>query len=224
MNVLIIEDDPMVEFIHRNYLEKGGQFDNIYSANSLKDAKELLEKCEVALILLDVQLKDGSGLDLLSELRKCHSNSDVILITAANEAQTVKEGLRLGVIDYLIKPFTNQRFQQSINLFIRQITNLNKETVEQAQIDRLMNSSKAEQSQAAAELDKGLSVETLQKIKRTIRGMAAPFTIQELADSCQISHVTIRKYVAYLEEHTYLNSRVIYTKVGRPYKIFERKK
>lgn len=223
MNVLIIEDDPMVEFIHRNYLEKGGQFDNIYSANSLKDAEELLEKREIALILLDVHLRDGSGLDLLRDLRKRSSNSDVILITAANEAQTVKEGLHLGVVDYLIKPFTNQRFQQSINLFLRQMTNLNEATVEQAQIDQLV-SSKADTPQNTAELDKGLSVETLSKIKTAILELPAPFTVQELADCCQISHVTIRKYISYLEERHYLKSHTVYTKVGRPYKVFERQK
>ncbi|MGT2928655.1 response regulator [Streptococcus dentasini] len=223
MKVLIVEDDPMVEFIHRNYLEKGGQFEAIYSANSLQDAEELLESYEIDLILLDVHLKDGSGLELLSDLRKQHSNSDVILITAANEAQTVKEGLHLGVVDYLIKPFTNQRFQQSIALFIRQRTNLNKATVGQEQIDQLISSHEKQAKQDVSELDKGLSLETLQKIKKVILAQPAPFTIQKLADSCQISHVTIRKYVSYLEEQQYLNSHVIYTKVGRPYKVFEKR-
>ena len=45
-----------------------------------------------------------------------------------------------------------------------------------------------------------------------------------LADRCQISHVTIRKYISYLEERHYLKSHTVYTKVGRPYKVFERQK
>lgn len=41
-NILIVEDDPMVQFIHRNYLEKIGTFDTIYSSETIADAKKLL--------------------------------------------------------------------------------------------------------------------------------------------------------------------------------------
>src|SRR5574337_556180 len=70
MHVLIVEDDPMVEFIHRNYLEKSNKFSAIYSANSLQAAQEILDSKSVDLLLLDIHLKDGNGLDLLSHIRK----------------------------------------------------------------------------------------------------------------------------------------------------------
>lgn len=112
MNVLIIEDDPMVEFIHRSYLEKMGLFQALYSAATVEDAENLLAEKTIALILLDIHLKDGNGLDILRKLRMNQTNHEVILITAANEAPSVKEGLHLGVIDYLIKPFTFERFKK----------------------------------------------------------------------------------------------------------------
>lgn len=56
MNVLIIEDDPMVEFIHRSYLEKMALFQIIYSAATVQDATALLSTKAVDLILLDIHL------------------------------------------------------------------------------------------------------------------------------------------------------------------------
>lgn len=225
MNVLIVEDDPMVEFIHRNYLEKGGQFHDIYSAGSIAEAQQLLTDKEVDLLLLDIHLKDGNGLDLLSSLRKADCGTEVILITAANEAQTVKDGLHLGVVDYLIKPFTNERFQQSIALFQKRRQALKQNSLQQETIDQLVQAATEESSSktTGSFLDKGLSPDTLQRIKAGILALKEPFTIQQLAEAIGLSHVSVRKYMAYLEEHQDVRSEVIYTKVGRPYKVFYRR-
>ena len=60
-NILIVEDDPMVQFIHRNYLEKLGTFETIYSSETIAEAKKLLATRSIQLILLDIRLKDGNG-------------------------------------------------------------------------------------------------------------------------------------------------------------------
>ena len=57
-NILIVEDDPMVQFIHRNYLEKIGTFDTIYSSETIAEAKKLLSSRSIQLVLLDIRLKD----------------------------------------------------------------------------------------------------------------------------------------------------------------------
>ncbi len=90
MDVLIIEDDPMVEFIHRNYLEKLNYFQNIYSTASQTQAIAYLNDIKIQLVLLDIHIKEGNGLELLKLLRNQHQNTEVIVISAANEAHTVK--------------------------------------------------------------------------------------------------------------------------------------
>lgn len=223
MNVLIIEDDPMVEFIHRNYLEKVGRFQEIYSADTINAAEKLLQNKEIDLLLLDIHLKDGYGLELLSSIRKSQQTIEVILITAANEAKTVKVGLHLGVLDYLIKPFTYERFLQSINLFFKRQETLDQGSLGQSVIDQLLVSNQdTDSDQQNIELDKGLSPETMRRIKETIITFTKPFTIQELSESSSLSHVSVRKYILYLEEHKYVSSQIIYTKIGRPYKVFKK--
>ncbi|MDT2703497.1 response regulator [Enterococcus dongliensis] len=215
MNVLIIEDDPMVEFIHRSYLEKMALFQIIYSAATVQDATALLSTKAVDLILLDIHLKDGNGLDILTKLRMDKTAHEVILITAANEAQSVKEGLHLGVIDYLIKPFTFERFKQSIELFKAKQQRLESTKINQETIDFLIK-----KAALSEELEKGLSVDTLDYIIKEIQKIKLPFTIQELADQCGLSHVSVRKYINYLEQTNQLKAETIYTKIGRPYKAF----
>ena len=160
---------------------------------------------------------------MLSELRTGPHPIEVILITAANEAQTVKDGLHLGVVDYLIKPFSNERFQQAIQLFFIRQHALATGALQQDTIDQLMLAPTEEHMDRTIDnqtLDKGLTPETLERIQKVIPSLKIPFTIQELANAAKLSHVSVRKYIAYLEEHRQLESQIIYTKVGRPYKVY----
>ncbi|MGI8190767.1 response regulator [Streptococcus iniae] len=223
MNVLIIEDDPMVDFIHRNYLEKLEQCDLIISSNSISDAKEKLEHFKIDLVLLDIHIADGNGLELLEYLRSIHHDSEVIIISAANDSSVIKSGLHLGVIDYLIKPFTFDRFQESINRFVLQKSHFTQGKLNQKSIDSLTSKQHVTEKTDGNFLDKGLSQSTLELIKKTIASFNESFTIPELAEKSQLSHVSVRKYAAYLEECNLLESRQIYTKVGRAYRIYFKK-
>lgn len=223
MNVLIIEDDPMVDFIHRNYLEKLDQCDLIISSNSISDAKEKLDQFKVDLVLLDIHISDGNGLELLEYLRSVHHDSEVIIISAANVSTVIKSGLHFGIIDYLIKPFTFDRFQESINRFVQQKSQFKQGKLNQESIDFLTTKQAIEAKPDVTILDKGLSQSTLELIKNVIASFHEPFTISELAEKSQLSHVSVRKYIAYLEDCKQLNSQQIYTKVGRPYRIYIKK-
>lgn len=118
MNVLIIEDDPMVDFIHRNYLEKTALFDSIMSSNSMASAQNILTTYAIDLILLDIHITDGNGIQFLEKWRAQHIPCEVIIISAANDGNIIRDGFHLGIIDYLIKPFTFERFQESIQQFV----------------------------------------------------------------------------------------------------------
>ncbi|WP_291293466.1 response regulator [Enterococcus sp.] len=221
LNGLIVEDDPMVEFIHRNYLEKIGTFQEIYSADTVADAEHLLQSKQVDLVLLDVHLKNGNGLDLLKEIRESQQAIEVILITAANETQTIQYGLHLGVLDYLVKPFTYERFRQSIELFLKRQEALEQDNLAQETIDQMLVAKQRPDS-SSVELDKGLSADTMDRIKAAIQTFPAAFTIQDLVEISGFSHVSVRKYMSYLETHDYVKSQIIYTKIGRPYKVYQK--
>ncbi|EHI69682.1 response regulator [Streptococcus ictaluri] len=223
MNVLIIEDDPMVDFIHRNYLEKLALFDSIISSESLKEAWSALSDFTIDLILLDIHIKDGNGIAFLEDLRTRHQPSEVIIISAANDGHIIRDGFHLGIIDYLIKPFTFERFEESIQQFLAHRSQLAHKELQQVQIDQLKSIGQAKQEHQSQLLEKGLSEDTLALILATISAFKHAFTIQDLCQATHLSHVSVRKYIAYLEEKKQLDSQQIYTKVGRPYRVYYKK-
>jgi len=100
--LLIVEDDPMLGDALLTGLAH--HFPAIL-ASSLADARLRLDTVDVALIVLDLSLPDGSGLDLLREIRCARKTIPVIILTAADATRARIEGLQLGADDYLGKPF-----------------------------------------------------------------------------------------------------------------------
>ena len=219
IHVLIIEDDPMVQFIHKNYLEKMNAAFVMYSASSIKEANKLLDEQDIQLILLDIHLEDGNGLQLLTQLRKRKRDIDVILITAAKEAILVKESLHLGVLDYLIKPFTYERFEQSLELYRKKSAHLAHDEMKQEQIDAFLQPQTRDKG-LDEEIEKGITQETLALITEIIQKLPQPFTIQDVTENSHLSHVSVRKYMAFLEKTGQVRTESIYLKVGRPYKVY----
>ena len=141
IHAIIVEDDPMVAQINQQYLRQMGQFevDGLFT-NGL-EALEYLREYPVDLVILDIYMPVISGNELLRKLAAENIKCAVIMVTAATEVQAVDEALRLGVVDYLIKPFSFQRFQEAIRKYLSQ-RNLLKNTtlVNQAVVDQLLHS------------------------------------------------------------------------------------
>jgi DNA-binding NtrC family response regulator len=90
----------------------------VSGARSLQEARELLSKGPVDLVLVDLMLPDGDGISLLKELKET-SESDVILISGAATVDSAIEALRLGALDYLTKPIDNRRLKSVLNHVLR---------------------------------------------------------------------------------------------------------
>lgn len=142
----------------------------------------------------------------------------MIIISAATQSQFAQQALQAGVIDYLIKPFTFERFQQAILKWQQKRSMLQQEFIDQASLDALFQP--AVTSQTTIKIEKGLSKDTLIQILNHLKNRQTSFTIQELASELSLSHVSIRKYIQFLEQHQILTSETIYLKVGRPYQRY----
>mgnify|MGYP000948932819 CR=1 FL=1 len=125
MRVLIIEDDPMVAMIHKEYFKKKDLANDLNHVSTLGEAKTFLEKFDADLVVLDNYLTDGQGVEYLPELK----GYPIIMITAANDVQTVEAALSNGVVDYLVKPFTYERFAQAIDKVQDYVKLLSKEKI-----------------------------------------------------------------------------------------------
>ena len=99
--VLIVEDDENSAELLRTFVESQGFGTAV--ANSLADARQQLVLHAPSVVLLDLHLPDGSGMDLFDD-ETLRGESDIILITGNASVETSVQALRLGAADYLIKP------------------------------------------------------------------------------------------------------------------------
>ena len=210
MRILIIEDDPMVAMIHKEYFKRKELSNDLNHVSTLEEAKSFLEKSDADLIVLDNYLTDGQGVEYLPELK----GYPIIMITAANDIQTVEAALTNGVVDYLVKPFTYERFSQAVD----KVSLLSKEKINQDLIDDYLNSGRVEEEEDS--LPKGLSRITLKKVLENIKEQERGFTTQQVADDLDISRITIRKYLNHLVNINVLSEDAEYYTSGRPVSVF----
>lgn len=219
INVIIIEDDPMVAVLNRQYVERVEGFTVIGHAADTAAALELLAKAEVDLLLLDIHMPGMNGLDFLRQLREEKKDLDVILITAASEISQIQQALRLGAVDYLIKPFEFKRFQEALLQYQNHYYGLDdRNKVDQHELDRMLRK-KNEVPQEVLSLGtvpKGLTKTTLRKIIEVILQIETEtFSTEDIAEISSISRVSVRKYLKFLTEIGYLEENLIYG-IGRP--------
>jgi len=219
IKTMIVEDDPMVRQINSKFLNKVEGFSLEKAVANLSEAKEFLENNKIDLILLDVFLPNENGIDLLKWLRKNEISCDVILITADKSIDRIKDAFRYGGIDYLIKPFTFERFKESLDIFKERLNSFkNNETIEQGELDKLiLNNKNKESRDEDLGLEKGLNKYTYNSIANELNNINAEyFTTEELSEKLGIAKVTVRKYLDYMSKQGTLEKIIEYGKIGRP--------
>ncbi|MDR6227303.1 response regulator [Desmospora profundinema] len=224
IQVLIVEDDPMVAEINRRYVESIEGFTCVGIVSGVSDALHFLESHAVDLVLLDIFMPGKNGLEFLSEIRKKGSSVGVIVISAASDIANIKTALRLGAVDYLIKPFEFQRLQAAFRAYQREHQLLSEqEELTQDKLDQLLLH--PANQPASRELPKGLTKETLQRVVKAISTMGDDFfSTEKLADQVGVSRVSMRKYLKFLTELGYLSLDLHYRPAGRPLHLYRMQK
>jgi two-component system CitB family response regulator len=216
IGVMIVEDDPMVREINTKFLKRVEGFSLYKAVSNLEDAKRVISIKKPDLILLDVYLPRENGLDLLKWIRGQEMDIDIILITADKTIERVQEAFRYGAIDYLIKPFSFERFKEALDQFKDRYESFqSNDEIEQKDLDKLISCLGMPQSDD--DLTKGLNRYTYNIIWDEIgKGNYEYITAEELAEKLGIARVTVRRYLEYMEKESKVEKLVEYGKVGRP--------
>ena len=218
--VLIVEDDPMVAMINEQFVSRHKDFEVAYKCNDGKSALEYLDENEVDLIILDVYMPYMDGFETLRQIRKKQISVDVIMVTAANEREQLKEGLHLGVVDYLVKPFTFERFKVALDKFIAQSEALKElDKVNQKNIDFLIDKSRKTTNEL---YPKGIQEKTLQTIIEHLKENKSKWlTGDEIAEKVGLTGVTVRRYMTHLAESGMVIADMNYGTGGRPCMLYK---
>lgn len=224
MNVIIVEDDPLVAQLNSQYLSRleGIRVTGIFSNGA--DALEYLKNNPAELAIMDVYMPTMNGLELLRAIRGAGIQTAVIMITAATEMQVVEEALRLGIEDYIIKPFSFQRLSEAVQNYLNKANLVrHRDRADQAVVDQLLRNAVISQG-TTRELRKGLNAKTLDSIEALIReNPTGPHTCESISAESGLSKVTVRHYLNYLMETGVLRSSIDYETGGRPRVLYRLK-
>lgn len=117
MKLLIVEDNFQLADDLSRFLEENGFVVEI--ANTLTEAKEKVPVYDYDLIILDLGLPDGTGLDLIHELKRIPKDPGIIIVTAKNAVEDKVMGLELGADDFITKPFHKAELNARVRSIIR---------------------------------------------------------------------------------------------------------
>ena len=233
--VLIVDDDPMVAMINEQYVNKNPSFTVAGSCRNGNEALEFLtsrsatnSSNKIDLVVLDVFMPYMDGVETLKKIREQKIQTEVIMVTAANDTTTLEQTMNLGVVDYLIKPFTLERFHVALEKFAAKNKTLSQNkngVLDQSSIDSIISGKSAEtenKTASPAHLPKGIQSKTLETIKEYFNKNHDWQSGDLIAEQLGLSIVTVRHYLNYLVEIKFLEESINYETGGRPSMLYKK--
>ncbi|KDN77231.1 chemotaxis protein CheY [Streptomyces olindensis] len=216
IDVLVVDDDFMVAKVHRAFVERVEPFRVVGVAGSGEQAVTAVDELRPDLVLLDLHLPDIFGLDVIPRLRTAGHDCDVMVVSAAREAETVRGAVRHGVVDYLLKPFDSEELRARLERYAERRGRLLGTVVRnQADVDRVLAGAAGPPSTAPA-LPKGMSVETAELVERALRAADDTLSATECAALTGVSRVSARRYLEHFHTVGRVEVSLRYGVAGRP--------
>lgn len=208
----------MVQQINRDYVESVPGFRVVAMARNSKEAIAAVRQHRPDLVLLDVYMPDQDGVATLKELRRHELAADVMMVSAAQDAQTIKDVVRYGAVDYIIKPFRLERLRAALEAYRDKRRNLAAtDMLDQAQVDRVL---RGYAGHPDAGLPKGLNEATLREVQEYLIQHGKAFSAAQVADHLGTARVTARRYLDYLVTAGKARLEVQHGAVGRPVNLY----
>lgn len=218
IQVLLVDDDALTLELHRSYLERLDGFRVVAECTGARAAvSAILERPPakgIDLVLLDMTMPDGTGLDVLRHVRARAADVDVIAVTGVRDADVVRQMVALGVAQYLVKPFAFAVFRDRLEQYraYRERAREASGPATQSEIDAMLG---ALRPSAPLPLPKGLSADTLERVTAAVRA-EGPLSAAETATLLGMSRVAARRYLEHLADAGRADRSPRYGTPGRP--------
>jgi len=214
--VMIVEDDLRASYVLESTINQHTDFYVVAACESLLEAELKAEAFEPELIMVDISLPDGNGIDLIKSLKNNGVQAAFIMTTAEREAATIEKVIQLGVMDYLVKPIRMSRVLQALNDYLdfrKRLTQNDK--IDQQDIDALFRKNAAIDN--SRKTPKGIDEHTLEKLTQYITTLDdTSFTAKDIGEAVNLSRITARRYLEYLEAQGQVCMTLDYKTGGRP--------
>lgn len=214
--VMIVEDDLRASYVLENTIKQHADFYVVAVCESMLEAELKAEAFDPELIMVDISLPDGNGIDLVTSLKSKDIRAAFMMTTAERETTTIEKAIQLGVMDYLVKPIRMSRVLQALDDYLDFRKRLTKnDKIDQQDIDALFRKSASLDN--TRKTPKGIDENTLEKLTQHLDTMDnTAFTAEEIGDAINLSRITARRYLEYLEEQGQVSMALDYKTGGRP--------
>lgn len=230
IRVVLVDDDPAVLRLHTSYLAGLDGFVLVGTARTGRTGAELATTSGVDLVLLDMNLPDFSGIEVLHRIRMLRDwDVDVFVISSARDAFTIRQAAAAHVAGYLVKPFTREAFAERLAEYRRARGERPREIsvgLAQGEIDGLVG--RAPRSDTGSDagatsdpLPKGLSPATLQLVVDALHP-STPTTARAIAAASGASRATVRRYLDHLVARGLVTTSHRFGARGRPEVLYRR--
>lgn len=207
LRVLIVEDDFHVAALHAGYVDSVPGFTALPPVHDVRTVPRIVAETAPDLMLVDVFLPQGSGLDLLRAV-----DVDAFVLSAAAEAATVATAFRRGALAYLLKPFDPKVLSAKLRCYARYRRQLDAtDQLDQAGIDRAQRTVLGSEESAAPSPAAATEAAVLAAVAE--EGEAA---VMDVARRVGISRATAQRYLAQLAQAGTLRLELRYGSRGRP--------
>lgn len=113
-HVLVVDDEPLVRQMISNFLQRRGY--SVSAAPHIQEATAMLDSMpQIGVVLLDVMLPDGGGVDMLARMAKQRVRPEVILMSGLADRTVAEHAVRLGAFDYLVKPIDLPSLESTVS-------------------------------------------------------------------------------------------------------------
>lgn len=215
IRTLVVDDDFMAVSVHRDFVERIPGFEVVGEATTGVQALRLVEELQPDLVVLDMYLPDISGIEVLHRIRAMHrAPVDVIAITSAKDVDILRSAMHLGVVHYIVKPFTFKTFRERFESYQAATQRLGAmRNPEQREIDRLYGLLR---SSGEGALPKGIAAPTLDLVGGILRESEEGISASALAERAGFSTGVARRYLKYLSDSGSVEFTLRYGTAGRP--------
>jgi response regulator of citrate/malate metabolism len=220
IRTLVVDDDFRVSHIHSEYVSRVQGFQVVGEAATVADALEAVRTLHPDLLLLDIFLPDGSGLDVLRRLTGDEGGArpDALMITADRDIESVRTAMKLGAVGYLVKPFGSPDLAGRLTAYRElqhRVDALGPAAeTDQADVDALFSATRPPAVPRVPA--KGHSAPTLTLVHQALRSARGAVSAAEAAELTGVSRATAQRYLSYLVKEGMVRLELRYGATGRP--------
>ena len=215
LRVLVVEDEPIAADAHTAYVSRVDGVTVAATVGTTQAALKALQDKEIDVVLLDMNLPDRHGLDVVRAMRAAGHRADVIAVTSARDLEVVRAAVSLGIVQYVLKPFVFATLRDRLVAYRAYRDQVSREAQvgTQAEVDEVFAGAHAA---AESRLPKGMGAELLARVSRLLRESPDGRSATEIGETLGVSRVTARRYAEHLCETRLAVRRSRYAGAGRP--------